>query len=207
MVETQETTKSGKSRKVRAILAGGLVLGVGAAVVLAAWNDSEFASGAFSAGTFNLEGSNTDGVAFSEHASSEAAAPLSFTTPLAGNLTPTDVVYAPFAVRLAADTTSPAAVVVSADSTTGVVTNLTYSLVSTDTWGCDAEAVSAGTELVPAGTAVDTVPGTPGFTLPIGDPTTTAGEAQNLCFAITAGEVTQGQTGTVTWEFAATSTS
>lgn len=30
-------------RKVRAILAGGLVLGVGAAVVLAAWNDSEFA--------------------------------------------------------------------------------------------------------------------------------------------------------------------
>lgn len=206
MTETQESTKRGMSRKLKAVLAGGLVLGVGAAVTLAAWNDSEFASGAFAAGSFNLEGSNTDGVAFDEHATAGAAAPLTFTTPLAGNLTPTDVVYAPFAVRLAADTTSPADVVVSAETSSGDVTNLTYTLVSTATWGCDSAAVLAGTELVPAGTAVTSVPGTPGFTLPIGAPTSDPGAAQNLCFAVTAGEVTQGQTGTVTWEFAATST-
>jgi len=53
-------------RKVRAVLAGGLVLGVGAAVTLAAWNDSEFATGTFTAGTFNLEGS-TDGTTFTDH--------------------------------------------------------------------------------------------------------------------------------------------
>ncbi|MGZ2223858.1 SipW-dependent-type signal peptide-containing protein [Glutamicibacter nicotianae] len=32
-------TSSQKSRKVKALLAGGLVLGVGAAVTLAAWTD------------------------------------------------------------------------------------------------------------------------------------------------------------------------
>lgn len=206
MVGTQKTKNRGMSRKVRAVLAGGLVLGVGAAITLAAWNDSEFATGTFTAGQFNLEGSETDGTTFTEHATSDTAATLGFTAPLAGNLSPTDVVYAPFAVRLAAGTTSPANVVVSADSSTGTVTNLTYTLVSTATWGCDAAAVSAGTVLVPAATPVATVPGTPGFTLAAGTPTSDPGAAQNLCFAITAGNVDQGQTGTVTWEFAATST-
>lgn len=206
MVNSPHTTKRGVSRKVRAILAGGLVLGVGAAITLAAWNDSEFASGTFTAGQFNLEGSSTDGTTFTEHATSGTAATLGFTAPLSTQLSPTDVVYAPFAVRLAANTTNPANVVVSADSTTGVVTNLTYTLVSTSTWGCDAAAVSAGTVLVPAGTVVTTVPGTPTFSLAAGTPTTDPGAAQNLCFAITAGAVDQGQTGTVTWEFAATST-
>src|SRR5690606_31735774 len=54
-----------RSRMIRALLAGGLVLGVGTAVTLAAWNDSEFASGTFRAGTFDLEGS-TDGTTFSQ---------------------------------------------------------------------------------------------------------------------------------------------
>lgn len=53
-------------RKVLAVLAGGLVLGVGAAITLAAWNDSEFATGTFTAGSFNLQGS-TDGTTYAEH--------------------------------------------------------------------------------------------------------------------------------------------
>jgi len=36
-------------RRLRAVLAGGLVLGVGAALTLAAWNDAEFATGSFQA--------------------------------------------------------------------------------------------------------------------------------------------------------------
>ncbi|XSS44541.1 SipW-dependent-type signal peptide-containing protein [Propionibacteriaceae bacterium Y1685] len=40
------------SRKFRAALAGGLVLGIGAVVTLAAWTDDENAAGQFSAGTF-----------------------------------------------------------------------------------------------------------------------------------------------------------
>ena len=54
----QKTEERGlRSRKVRAILAGGLVLGLGAAVTLAAWNDSEFAKGTFTSGSLNIQGS------------------------------------------------------------------------------------------------------------------------------------------------------
>ena len=61
-------TKDG-NRKILAVLAGGLVLGVGVAVTLAAWNDSEFATGTFTAGSFNLEGSTTGDTdaAYSDH--------------------------------------------------------------------------------------------------------------------------------------------
>ena len=48
---------------IRAILAGGIVLGVGAAVTLAAWNASEFATGTFQAGTFTIEGATQIGMA------------------------------------------------------------------------------------------------------------------------------------------------
>ncbi|SFH86076.1 hypothetical protein E3O11_09355 [Cryobacterium levicorallinum] len=47
-----------RNRRIRAVLAGGLVLGLGAAVTLAAWNDSEFARGSFAASGFNLVGSS-----------------------------------------------------------------------------------------------------------------------------------------------------
>lgn len=43
--------------RVRAVLAGALVLGVGASVTLASWTDSEQAAGTFTASTFRLESS------------------------------------------------------------------------------------------------------------------------------------------------------
>ena len=64
-------------RRIRAILAGGLVLGVGAAATLAAWNDSEYGAATFTAGRFDIVGS-TDGTTFASHATSGAAATLSF---------------------------------------------------------------------------------------------------------------------------------
>ena len=67
-IATDDTAKRRRrSRMIRAILAGGLVLGVGAAVTLAAWNDSEFVTGTFTAGTFNMQGSTTDGTTFTDH--------------------------------------------------------------------------------------------------------------------------------------------
>ncbi len=205
MNETAGELKPRKSwhRKVRAILAGGLVLGVGAAVTLAAWNDSEFATGTFSAGAFNLEGS-TDGTTYSEHASIGAAATLPFTAPVT-NLSPGDVVYAPFAVRLDATTTNNATVTVSNAATTGTVTNLTYTLIQPSSFGCSAG--TTGTTLVAAGTAVSSVPGSPTFALLMGTPPTIAGAPAFLCFKVTAGAgLAQSQTGTVTWQFQAVST-
>ena len=87
------STRRASSRHGRAILAGGLVLGVGAAITLANWNDSEFVNGTFAAGIFALEGSSTDGTTFSEHSSAGSAAVLDFQL-APDNLAPGDVVYA-----------------------------------------------------------------------------------------------------------------
>jgi predicted ribosomally synthesized peptide with SipW-like signal peptide len=202
---TTNHTRQNRSRRFRAILAGGLVLGVGAAVTLAAWNDSEFAQGTFTAGSFNMVGS-TDGTTFTDHATAAVGtvATLPFTVP-AVNLTPGDTTYAGFAVRLTAATTTDAVVTVSNSATTGVVTNLSYTVIDTGaTFGCTAD--STGTALIPAATAIGTVPASTTFTLPKGVSTGVDGVAHNLCFKVTAGPgLTQGQSGTATWQFLAAS--
>ena len=53
---TSTQDKRDRRRKVAALLAGGLVVGVGTAATLAAWNDSEFATSCYSAGNFNFKG-------------------------------------------------------------------------------------------------------------------------------------------------------
>lgn len=199
MSEVSSSGPSTRARKVRALLAGGLVLGVGAAITLAAWNDSEYATGTFEAGDFNLEGS-TDGTDYAEHASAGAAAPLAFSVD-ASNLSPGDSVSAPFAVRLDEATTYDANVVVNPSTTTGAVTGLTYSLTTTDGFGCGDPAAST---LVTAGTAFGSEAGTANFDLAAG--TEDAGSPVNLCFTVTADDdLDQGQSGTATWEFTATS--
>ncbi len=195
------TRRRALSRKTKAILAAGLVLGVGAAVTLAAWNDSEFAQGTFTAGTFNLVGS-TDGTTFTDHATVGTAATLGFTVN-ASTLSPGAVTAAPFAVELAANTTNDAIVTISNAATTGTVTQLTYELLQTTTFGCTP--ATTGTDLVPAGTALTTVPGSTTFALTHGTGGA-AGAPVFLCFKVTAGAgLTQGQTGSATWQFAAAS--
>jgi predicted ribosomally synthesized peptide with SipW-like signal peptide len=195
-----------RSRMIRAILAGGLVLGVGTAVTLAAWNDSEFVTGTFTAGTFNMQGSTTDGTTFTDH---PVGSPGTLTFTVAPTLlSPGDTVYAPFALRLAANTTNDATVVITApNSTTGVVSNLTYEVVRTTAFTCGSgTADSTGTSLITAGTAVTAVAGPNSFTLAKGSPVSSAGATQFLCFKVTAGSgLTQGQSGTVTWQFTASS--
>ena len=48
-------TRSRTFTKVRAVLAGALVLGVGSSMTLASWTDQEYATGSFSASRFNTE--------------------------------------------------------------------------------------------------------------------------------------------------------
>ncbi|UYO95850.1 SipW-dependent-type signal peptide-containing protein [Microbacterium sp. M28] len=168
--------------KIYAVLAGGLVLGVGTAVTLAAWNDSEFASVDFAAGSFVFQGS-TDGTTFADHASEAGAAELTFTAPF-DNLSPDDVVYAPFALRLEAST--PADLTSIAPVVTGTLSgDLAFAAVETTAFGCDATSFAAGT-------AVPT--------------TITGGETVNLCLQVTAGpDIEQGGTGTAVWQWNAVS--
>ncbi|WP_345440477.1 SipW-dependent-type signal peptide-containing protein [Microbacterium gilvum] len=200
-----------RRRKVFAVLAGGLVLGVGAAVTLAAWNDSEFVTGDFAAGAFNLEGSTTGADAgYDEHPDAASAADLVFDLPadLVDNLAPEDTVYAPFWVRLD-DTTTTAATLV-ADSTvagTGAnAANLSYTVYEIPAAGtCDAATVAAA-PVVASGATLTAITVGDSVDLAIG---TTAGEAgapAQLCFEVTAGaDLVESETATATWSFTATS--
>jgi len=171
--------------KAKAILAGGLVLGVGAAITLAAWTDEEWAIGEFGAGNFGIQGS-TDNASWGDHVDEDSAAPLSFGV-AAENLAPGDEVYAPFAVRLADDSNYAADVTV---AQTGGLTGLSASFVETAAFGCDDGSDFDG--------------GTPvagnGFTL---DETK---DTRYLCFKVTADDdLAQGTSGDFLWEFAAES--
>ncbi len=205
ITSSDQAAKRSTRRKVAAVLAGGLVLGVGTMATLASWNDSEFASATFTAGKFNLEGAvDASQASFSEHATSGAAGGLTFTAPVS-LLTPNDVIAAPYAVRLAANTTNNATMNLVATTSTGTVTNLTYEVIKTSTAGCTT-STSGGTVIVASGTAVTSVAGATPIALSMGAPTTTAGAPVYLCFKVTAGaSLVQSQTGAVTFQFQAVS--
>ncbi len=204
MSNTTNQTKRQGSRKVAAILAGGLVLGVGTMATLASWNDSEYANATFTAGRFNLQGSLTGAAgSFSDHATTPGAA-LSFSAPFS-NLQPDSVTFAAYAVQLTADTTNDATVSISATSQ-DAVTGLTYQLVKVPSITCsqsaiDAAAATAANVLVPAGTAVGSAAGATTFDL-----AKAAGSTAFLCFKVSANSgLVQGQSGTGVWQFTATS--
>ncbi|MBM7469575.1 putative ribosomally synthesized peptide with SipW-like signal peptide [Microbacterium keratanolyticum] len=207
-------SKNNNRRKVLAVLAGGLVLGVGAAVTLAAWNDSEFATGTFTAGSFDLEGSITSGTTgFANHNTAGTAQALSFTLPagVVNNMSPGQTVYAPFWVRLAANTTSDATVIPAAITagTGGNEANMSYSIsVIGVAETCNQTTAAAGTTIA-TGSTLSALTGAASTALVKGSPTTAAGTAIQMCFAVTAGNqasLVQGASATATWRFEATST-
>lgn len=198
-------------RKVLAVLAGGLVLGVGVAVTLAAWNDSEFANGTFTAGAFNLEGS-TDGTAYSDHATTGTAATLAFTLPagLVGNMSPTSSVYAGFWVRLAAGTTSGANLVAAGTTADAAGTSnsghLSYSIYQLAP-GATCNAASATGTPVATGATLDAQTGVTTVPLTAGGTAAVPGTAVQLCFKVTAdAALTPSLVTNATWKFTATST-
>ncbi|WP_404287406.1 SipW-dependent-type signal peptide-containing protein [Glutamicibacter arilaitensis] len=201
---TSTTNPSPKSRKVKALLAGGLVLGVGAAVTLAAWTDQEWTEGLFGSGSFNIQGS-TDGTTWAEHESSAGSANLVFDLPASSNLSPSDVVAAPFALQLDAGTTYDATVALASATVDGLnAANLTYGIVQVANFA-DCNPTATGTTIVPAGTTLGTTTGASDFALTAGTDGA-AGSTVNLCFQVTAGEdLVQGDETTAQWQFIGTS--
>lgn len=198
------------SKKIRAILVGGLVVGVGAAMTLATWNDSEFAQKEFKAGTLVLESRtvNVDGD-FIDSSKSGESAQLRFPVTV-DNLSPGDTVYAPFAIRLSDKTSYNAKVNIIAgygEPTDALApAGLKYNLFKTATFdeGCDSNSTPLEADmLVSAGSDLYTAPGSLYLEKGLG---TEPGSEINMCFAVTADDgLIQGQTATVTWEFKASS--
>ena len=193
-----------RSRKFKAILAGGIVLGVGAAVTLAAWTDDEWAEGVFGAGSFNVQGS-TDGTTFTDHESEGGAAALTFDLNGGDNMSPGDTVAAPFVLRLDGPTTYDATVALTSAAGGGDnAAALTYEIVQVASAG-ECSATATGSSVVPAGTALDSTTGAADFDLSAGAGTAT-GDPVSLCFKVTAGDsLEQGQNTTAQWQFTATS--
>ncbi|MFI7079252.1 SipW-dependent-type signal peptide-containing protein [Micromonospora sp. NPDC049903] len=202
---TGESSSRGNRRKLKAILAGGIALGLGATITLAAWNDSEYASGTFTAGSFSMEGS-TDGTTYAEHPTAGTAASLAFSTGF-DNMSPDDVVAAPFAVRLTAATTYDATVTVaSATPAPPAFAGLTYGIATVPTFGDCAPTPTTPTWIVAEGTALDSVAGAVSFNLTQGTPPTTPGAPVFLCFVVTADAgLVQGTSVTETWQLLAES--
>lgn len=205
-----------RQRKILALLAGGLVLGVGTAAVLAAWNDSEFATGTFTAGTFNLQGSTAGDVNanYGDHNvdTGGTAATLAFTLPtgIVSNMSPGDSVYAGFWVRLAPGTTTGAnlsAAGTTADaaatSNSGQLAYQVYQLAP----GATCNAASATGTPVATGATLDAQTGVTPIALTKGADAATPGTAVQLCFKVTADATLKPTVATVaTWKFTATST-
>ena len=212
---TDQVQKSNRKRKVRALLAGGLVLGVGAAVTLAAWSDNVFANSDFATGDarWELQG-NVETTPLSEAGwldyDVSPGGGIAFPLPLKNNLTPGDVVRAPLAIRLAPGQALGANVTLDApnlDAANALQNALTYGIYSGVTAAdCVAGNVGAAT-LVPAGSPLSTGGN---FTIASGAPAQN-GTPVELCYVVTLpantpSNVSGLQTGTLVWDFQGTST-
>jgi predicted ribosomally synthesized peptide with SipW-like signal peptide len=180
---------------IRAVLSGGLVLGVGAAVTLAAWNDSEFATGSFQAGSFNIQGTADDPAGsnpdWSDHATTGTALGLTFRVN-ADALTPGQSVYAPMSLRVDpaknsydANVTLPSAPTVTGDLGADLTTKTYVSTYANCAGGA---------------------PGTSEFS---NGTLSKDGTAQTVCLVVSmnagAPATAQGTSATVAWQFDAAS--
>ena len=187
----------------RALLASGLVLGVGAGATLAAWTDSEHSQATFTAGRFGIVGS-TNGTNFSEHATSGSAATLNFqVAPTA--MPPGTTTYALYSVTTLNPSVAGTVNLRAAEANSaGLGQHLTYGVRTITGTTCNASTFAAGAEVVPTGRALTTSA--------TGNQIVQAnnGNQVNYCFAVTlpqtAPSTAQGLSVTARWEFVAQST-
>lgn len=142
-----------RNRRIKAILAGGLVFGIGAAATSAAWTDTEQATGSFKAGTFNIDLS-VDGTNWNN---------TSTMTFNATGLYPGSKVYAPVFIRTTPDTSIDGELKVSSGGTggtSGIAGSLVYKAVtasySSGGFTCNASAFNSGADYVYGGASTTT---------------------------------------------------
>lgn len=195
--------------RLRALLAGGLVLGLGSAATLAAWNDSEYASSTVTASTFGIEGS-VNGGGWSEHATADGAAQLAF-NPALPLISPGQSGFLRFSVRSTAAATT--------DGTVSLQTP-TISTGSTEL----RDALRYAVRIIPSGSSCNTalfsnasapiiVANDTALTAVVAQNSRTlaaaAGSTADYCVRISmltsAGNNAQGKTLTATWQFLAQS--
>ena len=204
--------------RVRALLAGALVLGLGSSVTLASWTDSDFATGSFGASVFQTESNATKPYDASAAWNTSDVPPGAALVFDAVSMSPGTSVYAPFAIRTKAGSVA-GEVVLGAPSVASSGTGdaelgaaLRYRVVRPAT--CEASSFTGSPSFVVGGVAAE--PLTSGQAAGVVNPlpgatATQPGVPTQFCFEVTlpagASNALQGQTATATWQFTATSSS
>lgn len=192
--------------RVRAVLAGGLVLGVGATVTLASWNDSEYASGSLTTSTFDLQSSVTNAPAsFSSH---PVGAPLVIDF-AATNMTPGSLKQEQLFIRntgnIAGTYTFSAPVMSVDDATYPLASYLRYRAVET-TAPCSSASFTGGATYLAGGpTAYAAIGTAPAATRNIAAGGAVVGICIELQLVATTPNDRQGKTAAV--QFVTTATS
>lgn len=183
-----------RRRKLLALGAGGLVLGIGAVVTMAAWTDTEVATGDFAAGTFGIEGS-ADGTEFSSHTGDDSMLTLEFDAQ-ALNLSPGDSTSEVYAVRLMPGSTYAASITSAVSASGTAADNLSYTI---ETVG-DIDGGGTASTVVDSEAVTDTDPDAGIFSL------TSLDQPVFLKVTVTADDaLDQGETANVVWTLTGTS--
>lgn len=206
MPRHQAASRARAFTRVRAVLAGALVLGVGSAVTLASWTDTEFASGSFTASRFDTE-SSADGATFASNVN-----PPTATFTAATGMSPLVSKYTTLDVRTTA-TSILGSVLLTATTKSGTLGDvLEYRVIraSTTSTACVAAAFSDVGSVYVAGTSAGAY--VVGGTMPVTPPSQSIAAAGGLvryCFEVRIKAATantyQGASGTLTWTFTSTS--
>ena len=197
----------------RAILASGVVLGLGATTTLAAWNDSEVTYGDFVASVFAIESRLGDEAGYREHPSG-AAGRLSF-APSAEQLSPGATTRAWLTVRTTSATTVAGSLRLSGvfSDSTELASALQYRMVQAPPArvgsGCPPDAFGDGWTYIAGGphsyVPMNLPPDPPpeAELLPAGR--TAVGYCLEVRMVPTASNSLQGENAKLTWQFTGTS--
>lgn len=193
-------------------------MGIGGSVTLAAWTDSDYATGTFGASVFVTESNVTKPYSAAGTWSTNDVAPGGALVFTATAMSPGTVAYAPFAIRTKAASVA-GEVVLGIPSVTSSGTGnadlgaaLRYRVVRSAT--CDASAFTGSPTFVVGsdGAKPFTQGQAAGVVNPLAAATATLpGTPTQFCFEVTlpagANNALQGQTATATWQFTASSSS
>lgn len=199
--------------RVRAVLAGALVLGVGATMTLASWTDTEFATGSFATSKFDTQ-SSIDNSVWADNTSAPGA-----TITFAGTgMSPDTHRYGYVLIRTKANSVAGTLTFVAPTVTNGGTDTspflgaaLQYRAIAIAAAGCTSTTFTTGTPTYIVGGASTyaalTATGATGVSLPAA--TASPGSPVGYCFDVYlptgADPLLQGKSVSVTWNVTATS--
>lgn len=209
-----------RSRKSRALIAGGAILGLGATATLAAWSDEVWVGASFNTDTFNVQGFSNSTEGWTDHSS--ARSPAIFEPELGVVVPGATRSYSRFGLRMAPGSTIGAAVTIpqGVEASTPIKANkfrmrVVRSLSETcglESFGSNATFV-VGSSVTNSPDAFGTMVSAPKSTgnvdhisLPAGSPPSEAGAAVYLCYEFSLPNLpidglTNGEAATVRWNF------